>query len=102
LTGDNRAAWIGAFLYALGPQAALRLAGNEHMPVVFSMPYPPLIGWALLEIATRNSGKGILILAMAVAAMSLTFNKKAASWLQGHGWSWRSCPSFRGCGKPAG
>ncbi|NCZ96949.1 hypothetical protein EBZ02_07340, partial [bacterium] len=78
LTGDNRAAWIGAFLYALGPQAALRLAGNEHMPVVFSMPYPPLIGWALLEIATRNSGKGILILAMAVAAMSLTFNKIAA------------------------
>ncbi len=78
LTGDNRAAWIGAFLYALGPQAALRLAGNEHMPVIFCMPYPPLIGWALLEIATRSSGRGILVLAMAVAAMSLTFNKIAA------------------------
>jgi dolichol-phosphate mannosyltransferase len=78
LTGDARAGWIGALLYALGPQAALRLAGNEHMPVVFCMPYPPLIGWALLEIATRNSGKGTVILAMAVAAMSLTFNKIAA------------------------
>ena len=78
LAGDSRAAWIGAFFYALGPQAALRLAGNEHMPVIFCMPYPPLIGWALLEIATRNSGKGILMLAMAVAAMSLTFNKIAA------------------------
>jgi len=78
LTDDSRAAWIGAFLYALGPQAALRLAGNEHMPVVFCMPYPPLIGWALLDIATRNSGRGVLILSMAVAAMSLTFNKIAA------------------------
>jgi len=69
LTGDARAGWIGAFLYALGPQAALRLAGNEHMPVVFCMPYPPLIGWALLEIATRNSGRGMILLAMAVAAI---------------------------------
>lgn len=78
LTGDEKAGWIGAFLYALGPQAALRLAGNEHMPVIFCMPYPPLIAWALLEIATRSSGRGISILAMAVAAMSLTFNKIAA------------------------
>jgi len=77
-TGDSRAGWIAAFLYALGPQAALRLAGNEHMPVVFCMPYPPLIGWALLDIATRNSGRGVVILAMAVAAMSLTFNKITA------------------------
>ena len=78
LTGDQRAGWIAAFLYALGPQAALRLAGNEHMPVVFCMPYPPLIAWALLDIATRNSGRGTVILAMAVAAMSLTFNKITA------------------------
>ena len=78
LTGDKRAGWIAAFLYALGPQAALRLAGNEHMPVIFCMPYPPLIGWALLEIATRGSGRGMIILAMAVAAMSLTFNKITA------------------------
>ena len=77
LTGDPRAGWIGALLYALGPQAALRLAGNEHMPVIFCMPYPPLIAWALVEIASRNSGRGILVLAMAVAAMSLTFNKIA-------------------------
>ena len=121
LTGDARAGWIGAFLYALGPQAALRLAGNEHMPVVFCMPYPPLIGWALLEIATRNSGRGMLILGMAVAAMSLTFNKiaavlgllplawpsgctsnipprahpcsKAVSWPQASGWFWESSRS---------
>jgi dolichol-phosphate mannosyltransferase len=78
LTGDKRAGWIAAFLYALGPQAALRLAGNEHMPVIFCMPYPPLIGWALLEIATRGSGRGMIILAMAVAGMSLTFNKITA------------------------
>jgi dolichol-phosphate mannosyltransferase len=78
LGGDERAGWIAAFLYALGPQAALRLAGNEHMPVIFSMPYPPLIGWGLLEIATRRSGKGIVVLALSVAAMSLTFNKITA------------------------
>ncbi|NBR71521.1 MAG: hypothetical protein EBT75_05415, partial [Proteobacteria bacterium] len=78
LTGDQRAGWIAAFLYSLGPQAALRLAGNEHMPVVFCMPYPPLIGWALLDIATRNSGRGTVILSLAVAAMSLTFNKITA------------------------
>ncbi|NCY21345.1 hypothetical protein EBX31_05230, partial [bacterium] len=78
LTGDRRAGWIAAFLYSLGPQAALRLAGNEHMPVVFCMPYPPLIGWALLDIATRNSGRGTVILSLAVAAMSLTFNKITA------------------------
>ena len=78
LTGDDRAGWIAAFLYALGPQAALRLAGNEHMPVIFCMPYPPLIGWALLEIATRSSGRGIFVLAISTAAMSLTFNKIAA------------------------
>jgi dolichol-phosphate mannosyltransferase len=78
LTGDERAGWIAAFLYALGPQATLRLAGNEHMPVIFSMPYPPLIGWGLLEIATRRSGRGIVVLAIAVAAMSLTFNKITA------------------------
>ncbi|NDB95352.1 MAG: hypothetical protein EBZ78_04235, partial [Verrucomicrobia bacterium] len=78
LTGDSRAGWVAAFLYALGPQAALRLAGNEHLPHVFSMPYPPLIGWALLEIATRDSGRGIVILALASAAMSLTYNKLAA------------------------
>ncbi|NBR70335.1 MAG: hypothetical protein EBT69_09220, partial [Verrucomicrobia bacterium] len=75
---DKRAGWIAALLYAIGPQAALRLAGNEHLPVVFCMPYPPLIGWALLDIATRNSGRGMVILAMAVAAMSLTFNKITA------------------------
>ena len=40
LTGDERAGWIAAFLYALGPQAALRLAGNEHMPVVFLYALP--------------------------------------------------------------
>jgi dolichol-phosphate mannosyltransferase len=78
LTGDKQAGWIAAFLYALGPQAVLRLAGNEHMPVVFCMPYPPLIGWALLDIATRNSGKGTVILSLAMAGMSLTFNKMTA------------------------
>jgi len=75
LTGDQRAAWVGAFFYALGPQAALRLAGSEHMPAVFSMPYPPLMGWALLEIAQRGSGQGSIILGLALAGMSLTFNK---------------------------
>ena len=78
LTGDDRAGWIAAFLYAFGPQAALRLAGNEHMPVIFSMPYPPLIGWGLLEIATRSSGRGIVVLGLSAAAMSLTFNKITA------------------------
>ncbi len=111
LTGDARAGWIGAFFYALGPQAALRLAGNEHMPVVFCMPYPPLIGWALLEIATRNSGRGILILGMAVAAMSLTFNKIAAVfgpvalglavWLHFQ-YPSKTAPLFKGCLLAAG
>jgi len=75
LTGDRRAAWVGALFYALGPQAVLRLAGNEHMPAIFCMPYPPLIGWALLEIATRGSGRGGVIFGLALAGMSLTFNK---------------------------
>jgi hypothetical protein len=75
VTGDRRAAWVGALFYALGPQAALRLAGNEHMPAIFCMPYPPLIGWALMEIARRGSGRGGVILGLALAGMSLTFNK---------------------------
>jgi len=106
LTGDERAGWIAAFLYALGPQATLRLAGNEHMPVIFSMPYPPLIGWGLLEIATRRSGRGIVVLAIAVAAMSLTFNKITAVfapvalglavWLHFQ-YPHKSMPLIRGC-----
>jgi len=106
LTGDKRAGWIAAFLYALGPQAALRLAGNEHMPVVFCMPYPPLIAWSLLDIATRNSGRGTVILSLAVAAMSLTFNKITAVfapvalglaiWLHFH-YPHKSMPLLRGC-----
>jgi hypothetical protein len=75
LTGERRAAWVGALFYALGPQAALRLVGNEHMPAVFCMPYPPLIGWALLEISKRGSGRGGVILGLGLAGMSLTFNK---------------------------
>ena len=75
LTGEHRAAWVGALFYALGPQAALRLAGNEHMPAVFCMPYPPLIGWALLEISKTGSGRGGVILGLSLAGMSLTFNK---------------------------
>ena len=106
LTGDERAGWIAAFLYALGPQAALRLAGNEHMPVIFSMPYPPLIGWGLLEIATRSSGRGVVVLALSVAAMSLTFNKITAvfapvalglaAWLHFR-YPHKTMPLIRGC-----
>jgi dolichol-phosphate mannosyltransferase len=106
LTGDARAGWIAAFLYAFGPQAALRLAGNEHMPVIFSMPYPPLIGWGLLEIATRSSGRGIVVLALSVAAMSLTFNKITgvfapvaiglAVWLHFR-YSCKGMPLIKGC-----
>ena len=81
LTGDSRASWVGAFFYALGPQAALRLAGSEHMPAVFALPYPPMIGWALMEIAQRGSGRGAVILGTALAAMSLTFNKLAFVFL---------------------
>ena len=81
LTGDTRASWVGAFFYALGPQAALRLAGSEHMPAVFALPYPPMIAWALIEIAQRGSGRGAVILGTALAAMSLTFNKLAFVFL---------------------
>ena len=111
LTGDERAGWIAAFLYALGPQAALRLAGNEHMPVIFSMPYPPLIGWGLLEIATRSSGKGVMVLGLSVAAMSLTFNKITAVfapvalglaiWLH-YKYPHKTMPLVRGCLLAAG
>ena len=111
LTGDERAGWIAAFLYALGPQAALRLAGNEHMPVIFSMPYPPLIGWGLLEIATRSSGRGVVVLALSVAAMSLTFNKITAVfapvalglaiWLH-YKYPHKTMPLVRGCLLAAG
>jgi hypothetical protein len=111
LTGDERAGWVAAFLYALGPQAALRLAGNEHMPVIVSMPYPPLIGWGLLEIATRSSGRGIVVLALSAAAMSLTFNKITAVfapvalglaiWLH-YKYHHKTMPLVRGCLLAAG
>lgn len=76
-TGDGRAAWLGGVAYILGPQVALRLAGNEHLPVVFSMVFAPWVLWALLHLAADPSWRRSLILAVLSAGMTLAFTKLA-------------------------
>lgn len=76
-TGDERAAWLGGVAYILGPQVALRLAGNEHMPVVFSMVFAPWVLWSVLRLSENSSWRESLILGMLSAAMTLAFTKLA-------------------------
>ena len=79
-TGDETAAWVGGVAYILGPQMALRLAGNEHLPVVFSMVFAPWVLWALIGLAHQASWKNSLILALLSAGMTLTFTKLAVAF----------------------
>ena len=76
-TGDTTAAWLGGVAYILGPQMALRLGGNEHLPVVFSMVFAPWILWALLRLVDRPSWENSLGLALLGAGISLAFTKLA-------------------------
>lgn len=76
-TEDARAAWLGGVAYILGPQMALRLGANEHLPVVFAMVFAPWVLWALLRLATKPSWRESLILALLSAGMTLTFTKLA-------------------------
>lgn len=76
-TGDETAAWVGGVAYILGPQMALRLAGNEHLPVVFSMVFAPWVLWALIGLAREDSWKNSLIVALLSAGMTLAFTKLA-------------------------
>ena len=76
-TGDETAAWVGGVAYILGPQMALRLAGNEHLPVVFSMVFAPWVFWALIGLAQEASWKYSLIVALLSAGMTLAFTKLA-------------------------
>ena len=76
-TGDGTAAWVGGVAYILGPQMALRLAGNEHLPVVFSMVYAPWVLWSLIGVAREASWKNSLIVALLSAGMTLAFTKLA-------------------------
>ncbi len=79
-TANETAAWLGGVAYILGPQMALRLAGNEHLPVVFAMVFAPWILWALLRLAEKSSWKNSLILAILSAGMTLAFTKLAVSF----------------------
>ena len=79
-TGDETAAWVGGVAYILGPQMALRLAGNEHLPVVFSMVFAPWVLWALIGLSREASWKNSLILALLSAGMTLTFTKLAVAF----------------------
>lgn len=83
LTRSDWTALAAALLYLTCPQAALRLAGNEHMVVAMCFPYPPLICLALLDVAERGSWRSALGLAMALSAMLLTFAKIAVVFLPG-------------------
>jgi hypothetical protein len=79
-TGDGTAAWVGGVAYILGPQMALRLAGNEHLPVVFSMIVAPWVLWALIGLARQPSWQNSLIVALLSAVMTLTFTKLAVAF----------------------
>ena len=79
-TGDGTAAWVGGVAYILGPQMALRLGFNEHLPVVFAMVFAPWILWALLRLAKNPSWGNSLIVAILSAGMTLAFTKLAVSF----------------------
>jgi len=79
-SGDDTASWLGGLAYILGPQMALRVAGNEHLPVVFAMVFAPWILRALIELCYVPSWKNSLILALLGAGMSLTFLKLAVAF----------------------
>lgn len=76
-TGDGTASWVGGVAYVIGPQMALRLAGNEHLPVVLSMVFAPWILWSLLELAATSSWRNAMITALLGAGMTLAFTKLA-------------------------
>jgi len=78
--GDECAAWLGAVAFVLGPQMSLRLAGSEHLPVVFAMAFAPWVLWALLGLVRRTSWKNSMILALCSAGMTLTFAKLAIAF----------------------
>lgn len=76
-TNNKLAGLFGAFAYMLGPQMSLRLGFNEHLPVVFSMVYAPLVLWSLWLLVAEKSLKSSLLLALFYGAMFLTFFKIA-------------------------
>jgi len=79
-SGDEMASWLGGVSYILGPQMALRAAGNEHLPVVLAMVFAPWILWALIVLRENPSWRNALILALLGAGMSLTFTKLAVAF----------------------
>jgi len=76
-TGSETAAWMGSVAYILGPQMAQRVAGNEHLPVVFSMVFAPWILWGILQLRESPSWKNSTLLAVLGAGMALAFTKLA-------------------------
>ena len=76
-TGDETAAWLGSVAYILGPQMALRLGANEHLPVVFAMVFAPWILWALFGLAKSPTWQRAFMLAILSAGMTVTFTKLA-------------------------
>lgn len=76
-TGSETAAWMGSVAYILGPQMAQRVAGNEHLPVVFSMVFAPWILWGILNLKASPSWRNSTLLAVLGAGMALAFTKLA-------------------------
>lgn len=76
-TGSESAAWMGAVAYVLGPQMAQRVAGNEHLPVVFSMVFAPWILWGIQRLKASSSWRNSTLLAVLGAGMALAFTKLA-------------------------
>jgi len=76
-TGSDTAAWMGSVAYILGPQMAQRVAGNEHLPVVFSMVFAPWILWGILRQNESPSWRNSTLLAVLGAGMALAFTKLA-------------------------
>lgn len=76
-TGSETAGWMGGVAYILGPQIAQRVAGNEHLPVVFSMVFTPWILLAVCRLHSSPTWRNSTILAMLGAGMALAFTKLA-------------------------
>lgn len=76
-TKNKIAGLFGAFAYVLGPQMGLRLGGNEHLPVVFSMVYAPLVLWSLWNVIVYKSWKASFFLSVSYGALLLSFTKMA-------------------------
>ena len=74
-------ALAAALFYIVSPQMALRLATSEHLVVALCWAFPPWIFLSLHRLARRASFKETLLLALSLAAMTLTYVRTAVAFL---------------------